>query len=333
MSKIWRFFLCALIVVACETDPYQRLAGSTMGTQYRVVARCDVAVEQARIEGVLSAVNASMSTYDERSEISNFNASPVGQWMTLSPALAHVMRAAIDLSVMSDGAFDVTVGPLVDAWGFGPTPVDTAPSAPQLDGARQRVGFRFLQLDGDRLRKTKNVSVDLSAIAKGYGVDAVAVALLENGCSDFLVDIGGEVRVVGVSPTKRKWRIGIEVPDRTTVRVAHRIVEVAGGSVATSGDYRNVIEWGGVAYSHTIDPRAGAPVRHRLASVTVVHESAMWADGYATLINVLGPQAGLEFAAARDLPVYLLVRNDDGFAPFMTPAMTGYLAPELAPES
>ena len=249
---------------------------------------------------------------------------PSANGTALSGPLAEVMRTALTLSAMSDGAFDVSVGALVDAWGFGPALARAFPDDVQIEAALARTGFRHLELDGSRLRKTVDVSIDLSAIAKGYGVDAVAATVAEQECTDYLVEIGGEVRVRGKNPEGRRWRLGIEVPN--TSGVAHRVVTLSEGAIATSGDYRNFFERDGKRYSHTIDPRLGTPVTHTLASASVVHASAMWADGYATLIAVLGPEAGLTFAASNDLAAYLLVRGEDGLETRATPAMASLLA-------
>ena len=266
-----------------------------------------------------------MSNWDRDSEVSRFNASPVGEWMTLSLPLAEVVRTALALSGMSGGAFDVTVGALVDVWGFGPAPARGFPGRLEIEAALLRTGYQHLELEGNRLRKKRDVGIDLSAIAKGYGVDAIVDTVAGLGCTDYLVEIGGEVRVRGKSPRGRPWKLGIESPEANGS--AHRVVALDEGAVATSGDYRNFFERDGKRYSHTIDPRLGTPVEHVLASATVVHASAMWADGYATLIAVLGPEAGFAFAESRDLAAYLLVRREDRLESRATTAMTALLAP------
>lgn len=322
MLNVWYVLAIAVLVAGCGGG-YQTVDGQTMGTTYRILARCPENLDAGRIDAVLASVNASMSNWDKDSEISRFNASPVGRWSTLSPPLAEVMRTALTLSEMSDGAFDVSVGALVNVWGFGPAPVRPWPDDVELEAARVRTGFRHLELAGNRLRKTLDVSIDLSALAKGYGVDAVAAVVEEQGCAHYLVEIGGEVRVRGKNRKGRPWLLGIEMPDGSGL--AHRVVELKEGAVATSGDYRNFFEHDGTRYSHTIDPRLGTPVTHALASVTVVHASAMWADGYATAIAVLGPEGGLKLAESRDLAAYLLVRGDDGLEPRATASMTSLL--------
>ena len=324
MFNVWYVLAIAALAAGCGGAGYQAVDGQTMGTTYRVLARCPENLDVDRIDAVLASVNASMSNWDKDSEISRFNASPVGEWTTLSPPLAEVMRTALKLSAMSDGAFDVSVGALVDVWGFGPARGRTFPNDIEVKAALARTGFRHLELDGNRLRKTLDVTIDLSALAKGYGVDAVATTVAEQGCTDYLVEIGGEIRVRGKNLQGRPWQLGIEMPDGSGS--AHRVVASNEGSIATSGDYRNFFERDGKRYSHTIDPRLGTPVTHVLASVSVVHASAMWADGYATLIAVLGPEAGLEFAKSKDLAAYLLVRGEDGLEPRATPSLAVVLA-------
>ena len=322
MLSVWHALAIAALAAGCGGG-YQAVDGQTMGTTYRVLARCPDSLDADRIEAVLAGVNASMSNWDKESEISRFNASPVGRWSTLSAPLAEVMRVALTLSAMSDGAFDVSAGALVDVWGFGPAPARRWPDDAEVETARARTGFRHLELAGSRLRKTLDVSIDLSALAKGYGVDAVAAAVDGQGCADYLVEIGGEVRVRGNNRKGRPWLLGIEMPDASDA--AYRRVELHEGAVATSGDYRNFFERDGTRYAHIIDPRLGTPVTHALASVTVVHASAMWADGYATLIAVLGPEAGFALAESNDLAAYLLVRGDDGLEPRATASMASLL--------
>lgn len=189
------------------------------------------------------------------------------------------------------------------------------PPAEAVAEARARVGSRHLSVADDppRLRKDLDVSVDLSAIAKGHGVDRVVETLQAAGCDALLVDIGGEVRGIGASPSGRPWRIGVEVPDPDSQGAIQRIVALRDGALATSGDYRNFFEEQGHRYSHTIDPRTGYPITHALASVTVAHPSTMWADGYATALDVLGPEQGLAVAEREGLAVLFVIRRQGGF--------------------
>jgi len=304
-----------LFLAGCaEEAEFRRYGGNTMGTYYQVTARCpgDVA---APIEDTLRQVNAEMSTYLPDSVLSRFNRAPPGDWFPVPATLADVVAAAEDLAKRSGGAFDVTVGPLVNLWGFGAEAAATAPTDEAVAATLERIGHRFLSVrhEPPALRKTVALYVDLSAIAKGHGVDRVMARLEQAGCDAMLVDIGGEVRGRGRSPAQRPWRIGIEVPDPGRMGAVQRVIRIDDSAVATSGDYRNFREAQGRRYSHTIDPRTGYPVDHGLASVTVVHPAAMWADGYATLLNVLGPEEGLAFARRHGLAALLVVRREDGF--------------------
>ncbi len=330
-----RLPLAALVAVlsvgtGCGGPEYRRYDGATMGTYYRVTARCPEDVS-ALVSAELRAVNDEMSTYLPDSALSRFNRAPVGQWWDVPRPLAEVVAAAARLSRESAGAFDVTVGPLVNLWGFGPPdPAATRdlPGEQALARARQRVGFEKLEvrLEPPALRKTADLYVDLSAIAKGHGVDRVAERLLGVGCSDLLVDVGGEVRGVGRSPSGRTWRVGVETPDPGQLGGIERVVLLDDVAAATSGDYRNYVEVDGRRYSHTIDPRTGRPVDHRLASVTVLHASAMWADGYATALDVLGPEAGFDLAERLGLPALFIVRGDGSFHARYTDAFGAALA-------
>lgn len=325
LRRVWPAGL-AILLGGCADIGWQRAGGATMGTTWGIVAHCPVHLAAVPTGQVLESIDAAMSHWREGSEISRFNALPVGAWLPLSPSLATVLKAALELARQSDGAFDVTVGALADAWGFGPTSPGAPATGSALAEARSQVGHRRLALRGERLRKVAEVRIDLSAIAKGHAVDALADVLADHGCGDYLAEIGGEVRARGERPGGGPWRVAIEAPDPAT-RTPHRIVSLADRSIATSGDYRNTIEWGGARHSHILDPRQGAPVDGRLASVSVVHASAMWADGYATLIMALGAEAGLAFAKERGLAAYLLTRTPHGLRGHATVAMAPLLDP------
>ena len=322
--------LCAALAVlaGCGEQPgYQRHGGDTMGTYYQVTARCPVDVGPA-VEATLRQVNAEMSTYLPDSELSRFNSAPPGEWFPVSAALAEVLAAADTLSRESGGAFDVTVGPLVNLWGFGPDGATAPPADAVVADTLAGIGHRHLDVrrEPPGVRKARPLYVDLSAIAKGHGVDRVVARLDGAGCDALLVDVGGEVRGRGLSPSGRPWRIGIEVPDPAQMGSVQRVITLEDAAVATSGDYRNFLESDGHRYSHTIDPRTGRPVDHTLASVSVVHDSAMWADGYATLLNVLGPEDGPAFAERAGLAALFIERRENGFRERYTPAFERLLA-------
>ena len=330
-SMTWRALLLCVPLAGCGGSVYERFDGATMGTYYSVTARCEgrrQALEED-VGSILERVNGEMSTYDPTSTLSRFNSASDDAWFPVEASLLSVVESALSLSRQSDGAFDVTVGPLVNLWGFGPEPFAGEPDPAALTAARARVGFERLEVrrNPPALRKTAGTYVDLSAIAKGHGVDRVAAALEDAGCRDYLVDIGGEVRVRGHNRSGGRWRIGVEVPDPGSQGGVQRIIELSDAAVATSGDYRNFREADGRRLSHTIDPRSGRPVEHALASVTVVHESAMWADGYATAFSVLGAEAAMALAQSLELPVLLVLRTPGGFEERYNAAMELLLKP------
>lgn len=300
-----------------------------MGTQLALThAGCNGDV-QAAVVHELQQVDAQLSTWRPDSEVARFNASAAGEWFPVSARVAGLALEALALSRRSGGAFDLTVAPLVQLWGFGPhAPVgESVPGAEAIAAAMQRVGWQQLEarLDPPALRKrVDGLSLDFSAIGKGHGVDRVAERLNGLGCRSYLIDIGGEVRTLGQGPRGGPWRIGVEQPDGGAVQ---RVVRLSGQSAATSGDYRNFRVLDGRRLSHTIDPRVGEPVTHALASVTVVAASAAEADGLATAIQVLGPDAGWRFARREGVAALLLERSESGFERRYTESMSQFLQP------
>lgn len=317
--------------------------GPTMGTTFTVVVAgrdaegevVELPSDEAMaglaeaIYAELEAVNDEMSTYRPESELSRFNRAGKGQAIAASAHLVEVMALAKAVSADSGGAFDVTVGPLVDAWGFGSKSDPSARrnlSADDLSVLDRLVGDEKLIVDVETQTIEKTVDelrVDLSAIAKGHGCDRVAAVLEAEGFRHYMVEVGGEVRARGRNHQDEPWRVGIERPtaDAAGTRAVQSILPVTDAGVATSGDYRNYWEEDGVRYSHTIDPRTGRPITHRLASVTVVHaQSAAAADAWATALNVLGPKEGLALATREGLAAYFLIRTAEGFEAQSTPA-------------
>jgi thiamine biosynthesis lipoprotein len=319
-----------LIVAEPAERPYTEFSGSTMGTTYSVkVATADLTAPARtalarEIESQLDRVNASMSSYVPDSELSRFNRHASLDPFPLSDETIEVFRIARQVSEMTGGAFDITVGPLVAAWGFGATDrLPEPPTARERLELRQRVGYQKLIFDPDRPLVTKRdprIECDLSAIAKGYGVDRVGRAIANLGHANYLVEIGGELRARGHKLDGLPWRVGIERPD-TEIRTPHETVILRDTSLATSGDYRDYYEVDGERVSHTIDPRAGHPIRHNLASVSVLHEQAVWADALATALNVMGPQEGVSWAESHQIAALFLVRDDaKGFRSVATTA-------------
>lgn len=294
------------------------LWGQTMGTGYtvRLVATKG---EAERLEGEVRArldeVNDAMSTYLSRSELSRFNDAPVGEWVEVSPITYEVIQKALEIAETSGGAFDPTVGPLVDLWGFGPTPTtDQVPSPEAIQAARDQLGWQAIEFDAgqSRVRKTAPRELDLSGIAKGFAVDQVADMLEAESIDSYLVEVGGELRFAGTKPGGSAWRVAIETP-KSGERSAYRILEVEQGAMATSGDYRNYFEQQGVRYSHTLNPETGYPIRHSLVSVTVLGDRSAEADAYATAFLVLGSERALQLADDLNMSVYLIEKTEDGF--------------------
>ena len=307
--------------------------GLTMGTSYHIKAALPRDLKNSYdevaliIKSELDDIEAKMSTYRSDSELSLFNALPADSQYTLSQSTFDVLAEALYLSDISGGAFDVTVGPLVNLWGFGPGEKDdVVPDKADLAEALSRIGYTKLQLDLStrRLNKVSNVFVDLSSIAKGYAVDRVIESLSKRGVVSALVEVGGEIRSRGVKPDGSDWRIAIETP-LAGERSIQRIISVTDIAMATSGDYRNYFEVDGRRFSHTIDPNTGYPIDHSLASVTVLAKSCMRADGLATALMVLGPTKGLAFAESYNLSAFFIIKTPAGFEEVASQAFNQFI--------
>jgi len=296
------------------------LRGATMGTTWSVIYRADPALEpqrlKAQIETELRALNAALSTYIPDSEISRLNAAPGDFEGRLSERFAAVLDAALETSRLTGGAYDVTVGPLVDLWGFGADEFTGAVPAPEaIVEARRAVGAGRLAWEASSrtLRRPAGVRIDLSSIAKGYAVDRLAGLLAGHGVVDSLVEIGGELRASGQRPEGGPWRLAVESPDPAERRFVEALA-LNDAAVATSGDYRNYFEVDGRRYSHLVDPRTGYPVSHEVVSVTVIDASCMTADALATALIVMGLDDGLALARARGIAAHFVTRGTDGLA-------------------
>ncbi|WP_342665432.1 FAD:protein FMN transferase [Psychromonas arctica] len=281
---------------------------------------------QTLIDQQLELVNDQMSTYRPQSELSLFNKSE--RAFEVSDATIKVVKRALQVYQQSGGAFDVTVGPLVNLWGFGPDKKpNKVPSAELIEQTKQKIGSQYLSIEGNRLVKAKpELYVDLSSIAKGYGVDVIAELLTKQGIINYLVDIGGELRANGTKLNNAPWTLAVERPEFG--QNVQRLLHIGDNAIATSGDYRNYFEFDGIRYSHTIDPATGRPISHKLVSVTVIDKSSMVADALATAITVLGPENGLKFANKLNQPVFLLIKQDDGFIESYTPAFEPFFVEE-----
>ena len=333
---LWFFFtLVAFALSACSnsSSPGPQLLGQTMGTTYSVQwttlpTDLDSKEIQTKIERRLLEINQSMSTYDPKSALSEFNASRETGWHASDTELVKLVHQALEINRLSAGAFDVTVGPLVNLWGFGTAKQNFIfPSDVEIRIAQRTVGSQNIKarLDPPALWKNNpDVYIDLSAIAKGYAVDEIAEILDQYEIADYMVEIGGEVKGKGLAPHGEAWRIGIETPNATRASI-EAVVALDKVGVATSGDYRNYFEHDGKHYAHTIDPTTGRPVEHELASVTVVHSSVALADAWATAFMVLGPEHSLSLARDHDIAALFLTREENNFQQTMSPAMRDHL--------
>lgn len=317
-----------LALAACKrsADPLE-LVGQTMGTTFRVVAiDPEGRVTKDDLERVITArlatVNRQMSNWDAGSEISRFNAAHSNAPQPVSSELATLMQTAQQINVASDGQFDVTLGPVIEAWGFGAAgAAHTAPTAAKLVSALDAAGqTSAIKVGNGTLQKARpDTQIYLSSIGKGHGVDEVAKGLKALGLKDFMVEIGGDLYVAGRNPQANPWTIGIETPDMGATGI-ETVATIADKGMATSGDYRNYFDADGQRYSHILDAKTGQPVRHATASVTVLADTAMEADAWATAMLALGSDRGLEIAAEQNLAVLFIDRDGDGFASRATAA-------------
>lgn len=294
------------------------LRGPTMGTSWTaqfVAATNDVPGIDQQLQAAVDLVDTQMSTWKPSSDLSRFNAAAVGDWVSIPPALAFVVAQAIAIGRSTSGAFDITIGAQVNAWGFGPkgmteVPLSNAPAA----------GMAALELRADHaaLRKTAALTLDLSGIAKGYGVDLMADVLEHAGIADYLVTLDGELRCAGRKPgAAGRWTVGLDAPIPGEQRLWD-VLEPAKGAMATSGDYRHFRILDGKALAHTIDPATGRPLQNGIASVTVFDQLCWRADAMATALMVLGPQKGVAVAQARDLDALFLLRDESGINEVVT---------------
>jgi len=321
------FSVLLSLCIACSQTPEEvQISGSTMGTQYNVTlvnSEVDAEAVQQEIVASLDAVNRMMSTYATDSEISRFSRNQSTDWQQVSADFCASVEDALALSEFTDGAFDITVGPLVNLWGFGPSEsIDKPPADADIKKMLNAVGYEHLQADCTKPALKKNIVdlvLDMSAFGKGYAADKVAERLAKAGYSDYLVEVGGELRVAGRNAKGELWAIGIEAP-LNDQRRPHTVVRITDAALATSGDYRNYFETDGRRYSHTIDTRTGRPVTHSLASVTVIDGSGSRADGLATAFLVMGPEKALALANKEQIAAVFLIRNDAGIEQLTTSA-------------
>lgn len=321
-------WLALLLLCACGANDsgQHSLTGHTMGTQFSVkltTDNVDTAALTEALEASLAEVNHMMSTYQVDSEISRFNSSETTEWQEVSREFCFSVEEALALSAFTNGSFDITVGPLVNLWGFGPDGIVLEPPRDEdIVAMKGAVGYEHLQVNCDTpaIRKAiTSIALDMSAFGKGYAVDRIAEVLEQRGFENYLVEVGGELRFRGKNAKGENWAIGIEVP-KADQRTPYAIIRLTDTAMATSGDYRNFFEADGKLYSHTIDTRTGRPVTHTLASVTVIDDEGARADALATALLVMGPEEGLAFATAQNVAALFLLRTSSGIDERSTPA-------------
>lgn len=335
MNKLIPALLLFLLLVTSCQPPTRvvRLGGDTMGTTWSVVVvhdRQQVSNDdlQRLLEQRLMHINRLMSTYDPESEISRFNRLRNDTWFPLSVETFLVINQALEISKLSRGDFDISVGPLVNLWGFGSNgQPQHQPEQEAINSILTTVGYQHLQLRAHppALRKDSSaLQIDLSAIAKGYAVDALGKLLQQQGYENFLVEIGGEILASGYRPGKELWRIAIEKPVEGT-REVETVLNMTGTAMATSGNYRNFYIENGQRYVHTINPVSGHPISHKLASATVLDPSCARADALATTLMVMGEKKAIAFSEENAIPVFLIIHEGTATETYRSPAFKKFL--------
>ncbi len=315
LTRLVSIFLCLAAVcgyVLWQFSDIQLIEGHIFGTYYKVKVRTtdDLSVLKKQITTRLQEIDREMSIFREDSEISAINRAPAGKEITLSPDMQAVMQTAYEVYRQSEGAFDPALGRLIDLWGFGASN-NRSPSDLEITKAMSSSGLDKLRFADDFSALTKTNAqtyINLSAIAKGYAVDAVAEILDKTGCTDYIVEIGGELKAKGLRDDSTPWNIGITSP-RADVSDNVMIVSLSNMAVATSGNYRNFYKQDGQILGHTISSHTGRPVKTDVASASVFANSCMLADAYATAIVALGIEAGLQFADRYELKVIIFDHN------------------------
>ena len=345
MNKFKAILQITLLIVlsACSDSndanrPYEVLfQGMTMGTvsyNVKVIIKPDTLLgskfdqQQTHkdIDEILQQLLQDMSNWEANSELTRFNKSTSLSQVTISEGLRRVLAESIRLGNLSEGKLDVTIGPLMNLWGFGPEyRPEKVPTDIELQTAQARTGLKYITLNGNKLSKAiPDLYIDLSTIAKGYAVDLIAEYFESKGMHNYLVEIGGEMRLKGFKHTGELWHVAIEKP-LSEERVVHQIIVPKDNALATSGDYRKYFEANGQRFSHIIDPKSGKPINHKLVSVTVIHPSSMTADGLSTAMMLMGEDKALAFAEKNELAAYMIIKTDHGFVEQSTVKFMQYL--------
>ena len=316
---VWQLPFLVLLIVGTvliirqqQSTPYQKNAGLIFGTTYSVTYQCGEDLQE-EIEAELKKVDDEFSMFNSQSIVARLNN---GEQPELSNDFIDVFKLARQVSEDTNGAFDITVAPLVNAWGFG-FKHEQMPSKEQVDSLRELIGYRYVTLNDKNITMQKpGMMLDFSAIAKGYGVDVVARLLERHDIKNYMVEIGGEITTRGINPERVPWRIGVNKPSEDALNENHElqtILNVTDKSMATSGNYRNFYVKGGKKYAHTIDPKTGYPVQHSLLSATVLTDRCAKADAYATSFMVLGMDGAKQILERhKELMAYLIYTDNKG---------------------
>ena len=309
-------FLLFLTLLSCQDDkaPYIHLEGKAQGTTFNITYRDSLNRDFSKpVDSLFRVIDKSMSLWDTTSIITGFNKNLPNIQADIH--FTKVFNRSQEVSVQTSGAFDITVGPLVKAWGFSIKKGLPPPTSKQVDSLHQLLGFERVKLqNGKLLKPDARMEIDFNAIAQGYTVDVMADFLVANGIRHFLVEIGGEVRAQGQNEAHQTWRVGIDKPieNKENERPLQIVVSLNGKSLATSGSYRKFVIRDGKKYSHAIDPKTGYPITHNLLSVSVIADDCMTADAFATAFMIMGVEESIKFAQANHLEVYCMYEDDKG---------------------
>ena len=305
--------LLSLILLSCQSEnKLIEIQGKTMGTYYKIKTYGTDNPESLKedIDKFFKFFNLIFSTYIPKSEISKINNSKFVK-VKISDSMKKMMELSIILSQKTEGYFDITVGPIVNAWGFGPDKTQKKPTEEEIQKLLKIVGFKKLKINDDWLKRPLGMYLDMSAVAKGFGVDELIKFLEFKGYSTALVEIGGEVRVRGIKPDGTPWTVGIEGPSDHLGSKISKVMKLDNQAMATSGSYRNFLKYGDEVFNHTIDPHSGKPVTHKTISVSVIHDYCADADAWATALMSMGVKKGLDIANRENLKVYFQVKEEN----------------------
>jgi len=307
MRKYGLILILFLLSGCFENESVEQIKGESMGTSYSINVLGDERIEQDIIDRRLVEINDTFSTWQEDSELSQLNRAPVGEWIEVSSELYLMLKQSVEIHQQTDGYFDPGIGRLIDLWGFGASGGRTeAPKREEIEKAFENSSIRYLLMEDGRVKKTRNIHINLSAIAKGYAVDEIARLIKMSGIKNFLVEIGGEVIASG-SNRGDDWTVGVERPDNK----APIPIVLKDTSIATSGNYRNYFIWEGKKYMHIFNPSTGLPANNDLSSVSVVHPQSAMSDAYATAMMAMGSMKAIELANKLKLTVLLITIKED----------------------